>query len=480
MSLKLYNTLTRKKEIFKPIKKGQVGFYGCGPTVYWYQHIGNLRRYVFEDILFRTLVYNGFKVKHIINVTDVGHLTSNADEGEDKIEIAAKKEGKNAKEITHYYFDAFIKDLKKINFIEPDKWVWATEHLKEQISLIKILEKKGFTYKTSDGIYFDTSKLKDYGKLARLNVEGLKAGKRIDIGEKKNKTDFALWKFSDSKEKRQQEWDSPWGVGFPGWHIECSAMSSKYLGKQFDIHTGGIDNMNPHHINEIAQSETAFGIKPWVRYWIHNNHLNLKEGKMSKSSGKIIRLKDLEEKGYPALAFRYFLLSAQYRKRTEFDFKIMDSAKTSYNKLKNIISEIKDDKKDHHKGVPQRGASSSSSPRKSKILQGANKKYLEEFKEAINDDLNTPKALQVLWRLVRDDEAEGKLKTIEKMDEVFGLDLLKKEEIKIPLEIKKLIDKRENARQKKDWREADKLRGEIGKKGFNLEDAGNGTRIRKN
>ncbi len=454
MVLKLYNTLTRKKEVFKPITKGHVGFYGCGPTVYWYQHIGNLRRYLMEDILYRTLVYDGFKVKHIINVTDVGHLTSDADEGEDKVEKAAKKEGKTAKEITHHYFDEFLKDLGEINFIMPDKWVWATEHIKEQIELIKSLEDKGFTYKTSDGVYFDTSKLKDYGALAKLDIEGLQAGKRIDIGEKKNKTDFAVWKFSASGEKRQQEWKSPWGVGFPGWHIECSAMSSKYLGKQFDIHTGGIDNMNPHHVNEIAQSETAFGKKPWVRYWIHNNHLNLKEGKMSKSAGTIIRLKDLKKKGYSALSFRYLLLTAHYRKRTEFDFKIMDSAKTAYDKLKNIISEIKDDKK-------------------------TNKKYLKEFEDAINDDLNTPNALQALWKLVRDEKAEGKLQAIKKMDEVLGLDLLEKEKIEIPAEVKKLVKERETARKDKDWKKSDNLRNKITKLGYSVSDTAEGSVVGK-
>lgn len=455
MVLKLYNTLTRKKEVFSPIQKGKVGFYGCGPTVYWYQHIGNLRRYFVEDILYRTLIYNGFKVKHIINVTDVGHLTSENDDGEDKVEKAAKKEGKTAKEITHHYFNEFLKDLKEINFTMPDKWVWATEHIKEQIELVKKLEEKGFTYKTSDGIYFDTSKLKDYGKLAKLNIEGLQAGKRIDVGEKKNKTDFALWKLSAKNEKRQQEWESPWGVGFPGWHIECSAMSSKYLGEQFDIHTGGIDNMNPHHVNEIAQSETAFGKKPWVKYWIHNNHLNLKEGKMSKSSGKIIRLKDLEERGYSAMEFRYLLLTAHYRKRTEFDFNIMDSAKTAYDKLKNILSGIKDDKK-------------------------INEVYLGAFNEAINDDLNMPEALQVLWKFVKDETAEGKIQTIKKMDEVLGLDLTKKEKkIEVPAGIKKLVNEREKARKAKDWKKSDAIRNEINELGYSVADTPEGSIIGK-
>ena len=443
--LKLYNTLTRKKEVFKPIRKNFVGMYGCGPTVYWHQHIGGMRRYLFEDILYRTLKYEGFKIKHIINVTDVGHLTSDADEGEDKVEVAAKKEGKSAKEITHYYFDEFEKDLKKLNVTMPNRWTWASDYIKEMVALIKKIEKKNYTYKTSDGIYFNTSKFKNYGKLAKIDISGLQAGKRIKIGEKKNKTDFALWKFSEKLGERQQEWNSPWGIGFPGWHIECSAMSSKYLGKQFDIHTGGIDNMNPHHINEIAQSETAFGKRPWVKYWLHNNHLNLKEGKMSKSTGQIIRLKNLEEKGYLSMEFRYLCLLTHYRKIIRFDFKEMNSVKESYQRLKNIISSVKDDNK-------------------------LNGKYLKEFENAIEDDLNVPRALQVLWKLVRDKKAVGKVQTIKKMDKVFGLDLLKIEKIKIPEDVKMLVKEREDARKKKDFEKADELRDKIKKRGFVVED----------
>ncbi len=452
--LKLYNTLTRKKEVFKPIRKNFVGMYGCGPTVYWHQHIGGMRRYLFEDILYRTLKYEGFKIKHIINVTDVGHLTSDADEGEDKVEVAAKKEGKSAKEITHYYFDEFEKDLKKLNVTMPNRWTWASDYIKEMVALIKKIEKKNYTYKTSDGIYFNTSKFKNYGKLAKIDISGLQAGKRIKIGEKKNKTDFALWKFSEKLGERQQEWNSPWGIGFPGWHIECSAMSSKYLGKQFDIHTGGIDNMNPHHINEIAQSETAFGKRPWVKYWLHNNHLNLKEGKMSKSTGQIIRLKNLEEKGYLSMEFRYLCLLTHYRKIIRFDFKEMNSVKESYQRLKNIISSVKDDNK-------------------------LNGKYLKEFENAIEDDLNVPRALQVLWKLVRDKKAVGKVQTIKKMDKVFGLDLLKIEKIKIPEEIKKLVKEREDARKKKDFGKSDELRDKIKKKGFIVEDVDEGSRVRR-
>ena len=454
MTLKFYNTRTRKKEIFKAIKKSEVGIYSCGPTVYWYQHIGNLRTYIFSDILKRVLIYNKFKVEHVMNITDVGHLSSDADSGEDKMEKSAKKEGKTAKEISEFYFSIFENDLKKLNIIKPNIWCKATEHIKEQINLIKILEEKGYTYKTSDGIYFDTSKFKDYGKFANLNIEGLKAGKRIDLGEKKNKTDFALWKFSKPDEKRQQEWNSPWGKGFPGWHIECSAMSSKYLGEQFDIHTGGIDHVPIHHTNEIAQSECAFEKKPWVNFWMHGEFLNFKDGKMSKSSGKILTISDLEKKGFEPLVYRYFCLTTHYRKQLIFSMENLVSAKNSYERLKNILSEIKDDKK-------------------------INEKYLQEFEKAINNDLDMPNALQVLWKLIRDKNAKGKFQTIKKMDEVFGLNLLEKGKVKVPDEVKKLVEEREIYRGEKNWKKADSLREKIKKLGFEILDGKSGVGVKR-
>lgn len=455
MSLKLYNTRTRKKEIFKPLhKNGIVGMYSCGPTVYWYQHIGNLRTYIFSDILKRVLEYNGYKVKHIMNITDVGHLTSDADSGADKMEESAKKEGKTAQEIAKHYFSVFEEDLKKLNIIEPDVWCKATKHIKEQIDLIKTLEEKGYTYRTSDGIYFDTSKFKDYGKFAKLDIKGLQAGKRIGLGEKKNKTDFALWKFSEKPGVRQQEWESPWGVGFPGWHIECSAMSSKYLGKQFDIHTGGIDHIPIHHTNEIAQSECAFGKKPWVNIWMHGEFLTFKDGKMSKSSGKILTISDLEKKGFKPLVYRYFCLTTHYRKQLIFSMKNLESAKNSYERLKNIISEFTDDKK-------------------------VNKEYLKKFESAINDDLDTPNALQVLWKLVRDEKAKGKIQTIKKMDEIFGMKFLEKETIEVPDDILEIIKEREVARAKKDWKKADALREVIRKEGYEISDTEKGWEVKE-
>ncbi|MCF7910457.1 cysteine--tRNA ligase [Candidatus Pacearchaeota archaeon] len=460
MVLKLYNTLTRKKENFVPLDKEdkKVGVYGCGPTVYWYQHIGNMRRYVFEDILIRTLIFNKYKVNHIINVTDVGHLTSDEDEGEDKIEKAAAKENKTAKEISEYYFSVFKNDLEKLNILMPDEWPKATENIKEQIEIVKILEKKGLTYKTSDGIYFDTSKLKNYGKLAKLDIKGLQKGKRVSADDKKNKTDFALWKFSnpygEGSSKRQQEWKSPWGIGFPGWHIECSAMSSKYLGKQFDIHTGGIDHISVHHTNEIAQSECAFNVHPWVKYWLHSNHLILKKGKMSKSEGNILTISDLEKKGFSALDFRYLCLETHYRKKLIFSIEELQAAKNALQGLRNKISEFKD---------------------KGEI----NKEYLREFTEAINNDLNTPRALQVLWKFIRDKKVPDleKKGTIKKFDEVLGLDLLKQEKTKIPAKIKKLISEREAARKKKDFTKSDSIREEIKKLGFVIEDTEKGVKI---
>jgi cysteinyl-tRNA synthetase len=323
MPLKLYNTLTRKKEVFKPINKNEVRMYVCGPTVYWFQHIGNLRSYIFSDILKRVLLYHGYKIKHVMNITDVGHLTSDADEGEDKIEKAAIKEGKRASDIANYYWKIFKEDFEKLNIIMPNIWCKATEHIKEQIEMIKNFEEKGYTYETPDGVYFDTSKFKDYGKLALLKKEGLQAGKRIDIGGKKNTTDFALWKFSEVPGIRQQEWNpkeygAMWPIGFPGWHIECSAMSSKYLGEQFDIHTGGEDHIPIHHTNEIAQSEASFGKKPWVRFWLHGAFLTSKGEKVSKSKGGLFTITELEKKGYKPLDYRYFCLSGHYRTQLEF------------------------------------------------------------------------------------------------------------------------------------------------------------------
>ncbi len=436
--------------------------YSCGPTVYWYQHIGNLRTYVFSDLLKRILIHAGYKVKQIINITDVGHLTSDADEGEDKIELASKKEGKTAKEIADYYFSIFHDDLKKLNILEPTKWVKATEHIKEQIELIRKLERKGFTYKTSDGIYFDTSKLKNYGKLANIQAKQIKAGKRVRMGEKKHQTDFALWKFSEKSGERQQEWNSPWGIGFPGWHIECSAMSMKYLGEHFDIHTGGEDHRQLHHPNEIAQSEAATE-KKFVNYWLHGAFLLNQEGKkVSKSTGGLYTLSELEEIGYNPLHFRYLCLLTHYRKPLSFSFENLDSAKAAYEKLKRKIIELR---KGEHKGTDK------------------SKEYEKKFHEAIYNDINMPRAVHILIEILDDFDFDSKkkLKLLEHFDSVLGLGIKGIHEtiFLAPAEIQKLINAREEARKRKMWAEADILRQRIKEKGYLIEDTQEGPKIER-
>ncbi len=460
--ISFYNTLTRKKEEFTPMKKGHAGIYSCGPTVYSWQHIGNMRAYIFADLLRRCLEYNRYKTKHIINVTDVGHLTSDGDYGEDKMEKAAEKEGRRAEDLARYYYSFFVDDLKKLNVMMPTKWVWASKHIKEQIELIKKLERKGYTYKTKDGIYFDSSKFKNYGKLARLNLSGLKAGKRVDIGEKKSKTDFALWKFSSPEEKRQQEWDSPWGVGFPGWHIECSAMSMKYLGEHFDIHTGGEDHIPVHHTNEIAQSEAATD-KKFANYWLHNAFLVDEEGKkVSKSRGGLYTISELEEKEFKPEHFRYFCLLTHYRKPLTFTLDNLDAAKKAYERIFRKIIGLRDEK---HKG------------------KDFSERYRKDFLEAVNDDLNMPKAIQVLIEALDDFDFDPrkKLKLLEDFDNVLGLGIkgMKEKVEKIPMNIRKLVRAREAARAEKDWERADLLREEIAREGFLVEDSPKGSKLSK-
>lgn len=459
--LKLYNTLTRKKEEFKPIKKGEAGVYSCGPTVYFYPHIGNMKPYIFADVLRRTLILNGYKVKHVVNVTDVGHLTSDKDEGEDKVEKEAKKEGKKAKEITEFYFNEFKSDLKKLNILPADVYPKATEHIKEQIEMIKKLEDKGYTYKTSDGIYFDTSKFKNYGKLAKLKKEELKAGARVEMREKKNPTDFALWKFSEKPGLRQQEWQSPWGIGFPGWHIECSAMSMKYLGEHFDIHTGGEDHISVHHTNEIAQSECATG-KKFVNYWLHSAFLTFKGEKVSKSTGGLFTISELEGLGYKPIAYRYLVLLTHYRKPLDFTLTNLDAAKTAFGRIRNKIIELK---KEHHKGGDM------------------TKEYEGEFLEAINNDLNTPKAVQIFIKALDDFDFDTKKKLglLEKFDEVLGLGVreMKEEKIKVPKDVQTLIDAREKLRKDKKWAESDVIRERIKEKGYVIKDTPQGPHVEK-
>ncbi len=457
-TIKLYNTLTRKKEEFKPIKPGEVGLYTCGPTVYNYAHLGNLRTYLFEDILKRVLIYNGYKVKHVMNITDVGHLTGDMDMGEDKMELGAKREGRNAQEIAEFYTQAFRKDISRLNIIEPNIWCKATDNIKEQIELIKILEKKGYTYRTSDGIYFDTSKFKDYTKLSHLNLETLKEGARVEKNEeKRNPTDFALWKFSPPGIKRQQEWDSPWGVGFPGWHIECSTMSMKYLGEQLDIHCGAIDHINVHHTNEIAQSEAATG-KKFFNYWLHSAFLNIAGGKkMAKSADNFLTLENaLIKKGIKPLVFRFAALQIHYRKPMEYSEEATESAKNALEHLYNQVRAL----------GSERGK--------------VNEEYKNKFLEAINDDLNMPRALACAQELLKSKlTPQDKLATILDFDKIFGLDLDKLTKLELPREVQNIIEERKRAREQRDWEKSDALRAKLQNLGYIVEDSKNGMNIRK-
>ncbi len=443
MTLKLYNTLTRKKEAFKSLKKGQVGIYTCGLTAYNYGHIGNYRAFVASDILIRYLRYLGYKVKKVVNITDV----------DDKTIKGSIKENKSLKQFTEKYEKAFFEDEKYLNIKKADKYPRATEHIKDMVELINKLLKKGYAYKADDGVYFNIKKFKDYGKLAHIKLKGLKEGARVSSDEydKENANDFALWK-AHTSEDRDVFWDTKLGKGRPGWHIECSVMSAKYLGQPFDIHTGGIDLIFPHHENEIAQSE-AGNNKKFVNYWIHNAHIIINNKKMSKSLGNYYTLREIIKMNYNPLALRYFYLTGHYKTQLNFTIENLKNAQNSYNRLKNIIAEIKEDKKIHHN-------------------------TLRDFENAMDNDLDTPKALQVLWRFVRDENAEGKIQTIKKIDEVLGLDLLKKEEIVVPVNIKKLVDERERARQKRDWKRADEIRNKIKELGYGIDDDKEGAKIR--
>jgi len=462
--IQLYNTLYRKKQIFKPLKNKKVGLYTCGPTVYWYAHIGNLRSYLFEDILRRTLEYNKYKVKQVMNITDVGHLTSDADTGEDKLEKGAKRENKTVWQVADFYTKHFKKDLKNLNIQEPSVWIKATDTIKEQIDLIKTLEKKGFTYKINDGIYFDTSKLKTYGQLWGSKIEKIKqemkAGARIKMVKgKKNPTDFALWKFSPKAIKRQMEWDSPFGVGFPGWHTECVVMGIKELGIPFDIHCGGIDHIQIHHTNEIAQSEAIYN-KILARFWLHGEFLLLNKGKMSKSKENIITLDSLIKKGINPLAYRYLCLTAHYRSQLIFSEQNLQASQNALDKIYNKIQELK-----------------------SKTNKLINKKeiksYQDKFLKFINDDLDTPKALALFWKVLNDKNLLDNEKYFLALnfDKVLGLNLnnIKKQEI--PEQIKKLAKQREKYRIEKQWEKADQIRKEIEKLGYSVEDTKKGTKI---
>ncbi|KPK71541.1 hypothetical protein AMJ82_00860 [candidate division TA06 bacterium SM23_40] len=469
--LRLYNTMTRSVDQFRPIEEGKVGLYACGLTVYNYAHIGNLRTYVFEDVLRRVLALDGYEVKHVMNVTDVGHLVSDADTGEDKMEVGSQREGRSAWELADFYFEAFRKDMARLSLLEPDIWCKATEHIEEQIELVRGLEERGFTYTIDDGVYFDTSRLKDYGKLARLDVEGLEAGARIEtVPGKRNITDFALWKLSPGGQKRQMEWESPWGVGFPGWHIECAAMSVKYLGDHFDIHCGGIDHIPVHHTNEIAEVEALTG-KTWVNWWMHGAWLVLPTGeedereesesvKMAKSGENFITLDLLIDRGYDPLVYRYFCLNAHYRSPLTFTWRALDGAANAYERLKNRVVELK--------GSGGAGSVSES--------------HYAAFRDALEDDLNTPRALAAMWGVVRDENLSGadRYATLLAMDEVlaFGFEKMEAPEVVVDEEVERMIRERDEARRRKDYATADRIRAELLERGLLLEDTPEGTKVK--
>ncbi len=455
--IKLYNTLTRKMEELKPITPGKLGIYSCGPTVYWFAHIGNMRAFLFSDLLRRACEYNGFDVTLIMNITDVGHLTGDLDDGEDKMLVAMRREGKSAYDIAEFYAQAFFKDLEQLNIKPAATYPRATEHIPEQIEIVQALEKNGLTYQTSDGIYFDTMKLPSYGRLSGQKADEKRGGARVELGEKKNATDFALWKFSPTGAKREMEWDSPWGVGFPGWHIECSAMSKKYLGVPFDIHTGGVDHIPVHHENELAQTEGADGVLE-ANVWMHSEFLTVDGGKMSKSLGNLYTLDDLIAKGYDPLAFRYLVLQAHYRTKLNFSWESMDAAQNALRKLQETIRSW---------DAPAVGCAD----------------YERDFLAAINDDLNTPEALAVLWKMVGDETlpSAARAESVLKFDRVLGLalDQYLGKALAIPAEVQALVDERENARTNKDFAASDRLRAEIELAGYVVEDTAQGQKVKK-
>ena len=465
--LKLYNTLSRSIETFEPLDPTEVKVYCCGPTVYNYQHIGNLRTYIFEDLLIRTLRFAGYQVKHVMNVTDVGHLVSDADEGEDKMLLAAKREGKKSEELADYYTKVFFEHCSWLNIIRPDIVCKATEHVQQMIELIERIEENGLAYLSAGNVYFDVCKFQDYGKLAKLDLGNLQAGARIEVDQnKKSPLDFALW-FTKSKfEDQELQWDSPWGRGYPGWHIECSAMAMKYLGEQFDIHCGGIDHIPVHHTNEIAQSEAASG-KQFVNYWLHGGFLVTSEkGKMSKSAGEFLTLDVLKDRAFDPISYRLFCLSGTYRNELSWSWEALEGAANSLKKLKAAVFEWKKDSKEEQRTLSEQAL-----------------KFQNEFQNAIFHDLGFPKALAILHAVSNDNNLNSaeKLQLFQEFDQVLGLGVedWREEEYETPTTVLQMAKERETARQNKNWAEADRLRDEILGSGFSVEDTPNGPKLKK-
>lgn len=459
--MKIYNTLTKKVEKFIPHNDKEVTMYTCGPTVYNYAHIGNLRTYLFEDFLEKGLNYLGYNVKRVMNITDVGHIVHDADTGEDKMSNSAKKEGKTAQEIAEFYTEKFLEDLDKMNIKRPEIIEKATSHINDYIHVIETLLEKGYAYQAGGNVYFDISKIPNYYELSGRTEENQKIAVRDDVSHdlyKKNPYDFVLW-FTKSKfEDQEQKWDSPWGVGYPGWHIECSTLASLYLGEYLDLHCGGVDLIFPHHTNEIAQSEAYFGHK-WCNYWVHGEYLNDETGKMSKSKGEFLTLSLLESKKYLPLAYRYFCLGSHYRKQLVFSYDALNQAQNTYLKLKNKVLSLKDE---------------------GNILSDKVKLYEEKFKDAINNDLNTSLMLTLVYEVLKDKELNDltKKEIIKSFDKVLGLDLLKKEEIKLDIDEKYILDKieeRRKAKENKDYLLADKIRKELLNKNVRLIDTKDNT-----
>ena len=460
MELRLYNTLSKTKEVFTPLKGNEVRMYSCGPTVYKDATIGNMRTNIFQDILRRVLKYNGYTLKHAMNITDVGHLVSDADEGEDKMIKSAKEEGKTPLEIAEFYTNRFMQDLKNLNIDMPEIICKATDHINDMISFVQGLVENGYAYETSTAIYFDVAKLDKYGILSGINLEDQKAGARVELDEeKKNPYDFALW--IKAPKNHLMKWDSPWGLCYPGWHIECSAMSRKYLGDEFDIHTGGIDLIPTHHENEIAQSKGLTGKNP-ARFWIHSEYLLIDGGKMSKSLGNTYLLNDIIAKGYSPLAYRIFCFSASYRNKLNFTWDGVEAANKSLIKLKEAY-------RNHLEGTED-------------VSCDIINEFEVKFHEAINDDLNMPLAMSVVWEVAKYPSKSKKIANLLlKFDTILGIKINEIEENneEIPEEIMKLVEERKKAREEKNWELADTLRDEISKKGYKVKDSKTGMTIEK-
>jgi cysteinyl-tRNA synthetase len=458
-ALALYDNYTRTLRPFEPLRAGgEVGLYTCGPTVYDYQHIGNFRTFLFEDVLRRSLAWFGYRVNHVMNITDVGHLTSDADTGEDKMEKGSRRTGKTAWEIAQLYTDAFLADMRALNVLPPTVLCRATDHIAEQIAFIADIERNGYAYKTADGVYFDTSKQADYGYLARLDKKGLEAGRRVELGDKKSATDFALWKFSAPGERRQMEWPSPWGTGFPGWHIECSAMAQKYLGDYFDIHCGGEDHIPVHHTNEIAQTEARVGTR-LANFWLHGYFLLSNDAKMAKSAGEFLRLKALTDRGYDPLAYRYLCLTGHYRTQLNFTWDALDAAATGLGRLRTGFH-----------ALPADPVAQPDAP------------LLARFAAEIGDDLNLPRALAVAWEALRGDLPPAvKRATLARFDTVFGLGLAEWQPVEdvAPAAVQALAEARLAARKAKQWAESDRLRGELHATGWEMEDRADGFALKR-